>query len=157
MKKTNYWKKIGGQPFHFLFNKLLLQKKQGNDHIQNKIMNSNWLFWFIIQSEYLKLCLISEWWVHHFFKIKRLLKAQLPELSVTWFFSFLSFALSINRMKPHAWLKIWHKPVRHFMLCNGNRILGITKANEDGFSAEQWHQVWPVSLKFYLEIPLYLD
>lgn len=31
-------------------------------------------------------------------------------------------------MKLHAWLKIRHKPVRQFMLCNGHRILGVTKA-----------------------------
>lgn len=40
-KKSNCYKNIGGQPFRFLLSELLLQKKQRNDHIQIKIMNSN--------------------------------------------------------------------------------------------------------------------
>lgn len=49
-------------------------------------------------------------------KEEGLAKAQAPELSVTW---FLSRALSIDRMKPRAWLKTCRKPVRRFMPCNG--------------------------------------
>lgn len=65
---------IGGiweaNPF-LSFNKILMQKKQGNDHIQHKVTNSDWLFQFIIQLEYLKLCLIFKGCVQHLLKIKR--------------------------------------------------------------------------------------
>lgn len=69
-------------------------------------------------------------------KEKGLPKSQVSEL-LAGFFQFLSFALGIDRTKPHAHLKSWHKYVRHFMLCSGHRILGVTKAlaNWDDLSA----------------------
>lgn len=61
-------------------------------------------------------------------KEKGLPTSQVSELLEGFFFKFSSFALNIDRMKQHALLKIWHKPVRHSMLCSGHRILGVTKA-----------------------------
>lgn len=91
------------------------------------------LLWSIV-----RLCRIFKGYVQHLLKLKRKGFPSHKFLSF-WqdFLLFLSFALGINRMKPHVQLKIWHKPAKHFVLCSDHRLFGVNKAlaNWDNVSA----------------------